>query len=215
MPVITISRQLGSGGGVVATEVAARLGWQLLDRALVERIAEELNVAPEQVAQHDERVETFVERIGQYLSEGFPEVMPLAVLPPVSPEATARAARRVIGVLPEDRPAVVVGHGAQCILRGHEAAFHVLTHAPLPLRISRARDAFQCGEEEAERRIRQSDRDRTRYVREHFGEEWLSPALYDLCIDTGRLGVGGAVELIGRGAQRVFRAGGGLSREVF
>src|SRR5690606_23189005 len=96
---VTIARQLGAGGGAVADRLAAALGWRLLDRALVERIAAEMNVAPEQVEACDERTESFVERLGLYLSEGFPEVLPIPVLPPLSPERTARAARRIVSAV--------------------------------------------------------------------------------------------------------------------
>ena len=50
----------------------------------IQRIAAELHVAPEQVEACDERVEGFVERVGMYLSEGYPEVLPIPVLPPLS-----------------------------------------------------------------------------------------------------------------------------------
>lgn len=204
MPVITIARQLGAGGGTVARGVADRLGWRLLDRALVERIAEELRVAPEQVEPHDERVETFVERLGQYLSEGFPEVLSVPVLPPVSPERVARAARRIVAAVEEEGPAVVVGHGSQCALREDPRALHVLLHAPLPVRLARAVERFGTTEEVASERLRRSDADRGGYIREHFGREWLDPTLYHVAVDTGRLGIDGAVELISSAAERLF-----------
>lgn len=204
MSVITIARQLGAGGAAVATRVAGELGWRLLDRALVERIAEELEVAPEQVDACDERVESFVERLGLYLSEGFPEALPVPVAPPLSPERTARAARRVVAAAVEEGPAVVVGHGAQCTLQGHPRALHVLVHAPFLVRAARARERYGIGEAEAAELIRRSDADRSGYVREHFDREWLDPTLYHLCVDTGRLGVEGAVELVRRAAERAF-----------
>ena len=210
MAVITMARQLGSGGASVAQRVAEMLGWRLLDRALVERIAEDLNVAPDQVDLHDERVETFVERLGQYLSEGFPEVLPVPVLPPLSPELAARAARKVISAVVEEGPAVIVGHGSQGLLQSDPRAFHVLVHAPLELRITRAAERFGVGRREAEERIRQSDSDRRRYIREHFEVEWLDPALYDLCVNTSRLGVERAAETIRHSADRYFEGGEGL-----
>ncbi len=195
--VVTISRQLGAGGAAVATKLAERLGWRLLDRALVERIAADLKVAPEQIEPHDERVESFVERLGQYLSEGYPEVLPLPMLPPVSPERTARAARRIITAVLDESPAVVVGHGAQCVLRDDPRAFHVLVFAPLAHRIRRARGRYQVDEATAAARIKQSDADRRAYVREHFDREWMDPTVYHLCIDTGRITVEHSAELIG------------------
>ena len=206
MSVITIARQLGAGGGAVARLLADRLGWRLLDRALVERIAEDLQVAPEQVEACDERVETFVERLGQYLSEGFPEALPYPVVPPVSPELAARAAQRIVRAVANEGPAVIVGHGAQCALRDDPRALHVLLHAPRAVRVARAQERFGATERVAAERIRQSDADRRRYIREHFDCEWLDPTLYHLCIDTGRLGIGGTVDLVERTARSVSTA---------
>ena len=205
MTVITIARQLGASGEAVANRLAEALGWRLLDRALVQRIADELEVAPEQVEACNERVEGFVERLGAYLAEGFPEMMPVAAAT-LSPEATARAARRIVAAVAEEGPAVIVGHGAQCILQGHPTVLHVLLHAPLATRIDRVSRHFGLDARAAAERVRQSDADRKRYIREHFGREWLDPTLYHLCLDTGRLQVEGAAELIWEAATQVFPA---------
>ena len=205
MTVVTIARQLGAGGEAVANRLAGALGWRLLDRALVERIARELEVAPEQVEATTERVERFVERLGMYLSESFPEALPGAALPAaLSPEATARAARRIVAQAAAEEPAVIVGHGAQCILRGSPATLHVLLHSPFDVRLARVREHFGVGERAAAERVRRSDADRRAYVREHFGAEWLDPALYHLSIDTHRFGVEGSAELIWEAANRLF-----------
>ena len=208
MSVVTIARQLGASGEAVANRLAEALGWTLLDRALVRRVAEELEVEPAQVEATEERVEGFVERLGTYLSEGFPEVMVPAVAPTVSPESTARAVRRLVAAVAQEGPAVIVGHGAQCILQDHPRIFHVLLHAPLPVRIERAARHFGLSAREAEERVRRSDADRRAYVREHFGRDWLDPTLYHLAVDTGLLGTEGAAELIWEATTRVFGLGG-------
>ncbi len=204
MTVVTIARQLGASGEAVANRLADVLGWRLLDRALVERIARELEVAPEQVEANTERVEHFVERLGLYLSESFPEALagvPMAL----SPEATAKAARRIVAEAAAEEPAVIVGHGAQCILRGAADTFHVLLHAPVAARVARVRAHFGVDERRALERVRRSDADRRAYIREHFGADWLDPALYHLSVDTARFGVEGTAELIWEATNRVFQ----------
>jgi cytidylate kinase len=207
MTVVTIARQFGARGEAVANRLAEALGWRLLDRALVERIAAELEVAPEQVEANTERVEHFVERLGLYLSESFPES--LAGLPAaLSPEATAKAARRIVAQAAAEEPAVIVGHGAQCILRGNPDTFHVLLHAPFAARVARVREHFVLDERAATERVRRSDADRRAYVREHFGQDWLDPALYHLSVDTARFGVEGTAELIWEATNRVLQRPG-------
>jgi cytidylate kinase len=205
MSIITIARQLGAGGAEVADRLSDALGWRLLDRALVERIATDLNVTPDQVEAQAERVESFVERLGMYLSEGYPQSLP--VLEWVSAEQTARAAKRVVTAVVDEGPAVIVGHGAQCVLRDDRRAFHVLVYGSEPARIERAARRYEVDPEEAARRIRASDADRTRYIRENFGREWLNPTLYHLCIDTGRVGIPEAARLIQSAVERYFATG--------
>ena len=207
MTVVTIARQLGAAGEAVANRLADALGWRLLDRALVEPIAREMEVAPEQVEANTERVERFVERLGLYLSESFPEALPGVPVAALSPEATARAARRIVAEAAAEEPAVIVGHGAQCIRRGHADTFHVLLHAPFERRVARVREHFGVGDREAVERVRRSDADRRAYIREHFGADWLSPDLYHLCVDTHRFGVEGTAELIWEATNRVFQRG--------
>jgi cytidylate kinase len=204
MTVVTIARQLGAAGEAVANRLASALGWRLLDRALVERIAAELQVAPELVEANGERVGGFVERLGLYLAEAFPESLILADSPRVSPEVTARAARRIVTEAAAADPAVIVGHGAQCILRGQPGALHVLLHAPPEPRVARVAEFHGVDRRAATERVRQSDADRRRYVREHFGVDWLDPALYHLSVDTHHFGVEGAAELIWESVNRTL-----------
>lgn len=211
MALITVARQLGAGGAAVADALAERLGWRLLDRGLVDRIAEDLQVAPEQVELNDERVAHFMERLGLYLSEVYPEVLsvPAVSVPSCSPELTARAARRVVAAAASEGSAVVVGHGAQFVLAEQPDALHVLVHASLDFRVARAAGRWGVTPDEARERIRRSDDDRRAYIRAHFGGDWLDPRLYGVCIDTGRLGLEGAVETIAEAARRCLPAGAG------
>src|SRR5258706_2435249 len=54
MAAITISREYGSGGGEIAARLAHRLGWQLIDHAVIEQAARELEVNETEVEKHDE-----------------------------------------------------------------------------------------------------------------------------------------------------------------
>lgn len=203
---VTVARQLGAGGREIATRLASSLGWRLLDRALVERVAAELQTDPREVEACDERVESFVERLGAVLSETYPEITPLPALVTVSPELTARTARRLIGQVIDEGPAVIVGHGAQCVLREDPRAFHVLVHAPRETRERRVRERLGLDAAGAAERVRQSDEDRRRYLREHFDQEWLDPTLYHLCLDSGRLGIEAAAALVSAAVEGCGRA---------
>src|SRR2546421_8629584 len=64
MRAVTISREYGSGGGEMATRLARKLGWQLIDHAIIEQVARELEVYETEVQKHaEEYVESTLSRI--------------------------------------------------------------------------------------------------------------------------------------------------------
>ncbi|MDB4915577.1 MAG: Cytidylate kinaselike family [Gemmatimonadetes bacterium] len=85
MPIVTITRQFGSGGSEVAEQVASALGWTLYDNALVDEVAARLGLTVAEVSSREERVPSLAERLASAISLSAPEVMPLvgdAATPP-------------------------------------------------------------------------------------------------------------------------------------
>src|SRR2546430_16333559 len=72
-PVITVTRQYGSGGSDIARLVAERLGWQLVDNQFVEEVARRAGVPPDEVAQREERAPGLLERLARTLAGAPPE----------------------------------------------------------------------------------------------------------------------------------------------
>src|SRR2546426_12843636 len=64
-PVITVTRQYGSGGSDIARLVAERLGWELVDNQFVEAVARRAGVPPDEVAQREERAPGLLERLAR------------------------------------------------------------------------------------------------------------------------------------------------------
>src|SRR5258708_19755730 len=62
MRAVTIAREYGSGGGEIATRLAKRLRWQLVDHAMVERVAREIGTSQEEAEVHDEHIQGMVSR---------------------------------------------------------------------------------------------------------------------------------------------------------
>src|SRR5207245_10797853 len=60
---ITIAREYGSGGGEIATRLGSHLGWQLIDREIVERVASEMGNSIEEAKAYDERTEGILARV--------------------------------------------------------------------------------------------------------------------------------------------------------
>ena len=172
---LTVAREYESGGDRIAALVAERLGWELIDGALIDEIAQLGHVEPQLVRKFDERVDSWVHRVSRRaLTYGAFEGV--AVLPETAifdAETMALLARAAIEHAWETGKCVIVGRGGQCILQDRPDVFHLFLYAPLA---SRAADARL-------QEVRAADERRARYVQLNFGQEWRNPHLYDLMMN--------------------------------
>jgi CMP/dCMP kinase len=198
MPVVTVSRMFGAGGSEVAAGVASRLGWALLDNALVERVAVGLHTTPAHVQAIEERRPSLAERIADAFAYSSQEMLsaPLGAPLPPTEERILEVTHRVIDEAVARGPVVLVGRGAQAWLANRDDAVHVLCVAPRETCIARvmARERVSAGD--AVRLIDETNRERQAYVHRNWKREWLSPDNYHLCLNTGFLGIEGAIEVI-------------------
>jgi cytidylate kinase len=193
--VVTVAREYGSGGAAIATLLASRLGYQLLDRALIARIAEEARVDPDLAEKLDEHVDPWVRRIGHALwYGGFEAVAVVDENDVVNADRLAVLGGRVIEQAAASGGCVIVGRGGQCLLRGRPDVFHVFVYASREERLRRLRTRLGPGAD-VELVLEETDRERAAYVRRHFGENWLDPRLYHLMVNAA-LGDEAAVSAI-------------------
>jgi cytidylate kinase len=206
MPLVTVSRQYGSGGSEVAEKVAHALGWQLWDNALVDEVARRLGVSAEEVSAREERVPSLPERIASALALGMPEVMPtvadLAAQP--SEERIVAVTKRVIEEAVHAGPAVLVGRGAQCMLAERTDALHAYCYAPVEALASYVVTNLGVPAEDARRVVTERNQQREQYVKRHWKRDWRDPANYHICVNSAWLGLDGAAELIVQLARERF-----------
>lgn len=195
MRVITISREYGSGGGEIAARLAQQLDWELGDHAVVERMAQELGIAPEEAEARDEHVEGLVVRMLAALQVVGP--VPVELAP--TPEAEDRAAmERIFQAAVEAGHAVMVGRGGQVILSGRRDTLHVRVVAPFEQRVAYVARREALDERAARSRVQAKDHDRARYMQTIYRCHNEDPHLYDVVVNTGYLGLDGAVDVIAR-----------------
>jgi CMP/dCMP kinase len=210
--IVTISRMFGSGGSEIAERVAVALGWELLDNAVVDAVAQRLGANRAEVAAREERVPSLVERLARAMALSSQEwLAPVSDAPmPPSDDRLAEMTRRVVEEAIARGPAVVVGRGAQSMLAAREDALHVFCYAPRNALIRRTMEREDIVEAEAAKLVEESNRQREEWVRKHWSRAWRAHENYHLSIDTAWFGVDGAAELIVRLARE--RLGGVNSR---
>lgn len=206
MPVITISRMYGSGGSEVAERVAAALGWQLFDNAMVDAVAERSGLTRAEVSEQDERVPSMVERLASALSLGSPEIMPPVPTGPIetTEERIVEVTKRVIEEAIQTGPAVFVGRGAQCLLAERGDALHVFCYAPRGALRQYVMDKYGVSHDEADRNVADMNRQREQYVKRHWNRSWRAHENYHLCVNTAWLSIGGAAKLVVDAARAQF-----------
>jgi CMP/dCMP kinase len=203
---ITISRQYGAGGSEVARRVAAALGWRVVDNEVVEKVAARAGVPPELVAEREERVPGFVERLARTLAASTPELFPASVpggtLPKLQEADLVRITESVVAEAAAKGRLVLVGRAAPAVLAQERDSLHVKLVAPRPYRIQAAAERLGVDLQKAAAVVDESDGTRARYHRQYYHRDWNDPVHYHLVLNTGALGLEGATDIIVGEARR-------------
>ena len=207
MPVITIGRQFGAGGHSVAEMLARELHSEVLDSRIIDEAAHRLQLPKEEVEAEDEQPGSLLARV--LLALGSASTEPL-----IPPEATAwtppnaaptfdtrkavlAITQHVIEEAARSGNVVIVGRGGAYILRDFPGALHVFLRASEAVRVKTIMARFKiASEEEAKRRLKQTDENWTSYIRQVYGHDRNLASHYDLVLDTGRLGYEATVDAV-------------------
>jgi len=207
MPVITVGRQFGAGGATVGRTLAERLHADFLDSNIIDEVARRLQLPKEEVEAEDEHPGSLLARLlvalGSASSEPLIPPEATAWTPPnAAPTFDTRKAvltitQHVIQEAARGGNVVIVGRGGAYILRDFAGALHVFLRASEAARVKTIMQRFNiASEDEAKRRLKQTDENWTSYIRQVYGHDRNHPAHYDMVLDTGRLGYDTTVEAI-------------------
>ncbi len=184
---LTVAREFGSGGAEIAKQLASRLGWNLLDNALVTQAAQSAHVDPALVRNYDEQVDSWLHRIARagIWSGAFEAVAEPADVNVFDADTMAALSRSLMTEAYQQGHCVIVGRGGQCALQGKPGVFHLFVYAPLADRIERVRTRPGApASRDLEAWIREMDATRARYVKYNFDASWANPHLYNMMIDS-------------------------------
>src|SRR5437879_12510228 len=204
-PVITVTRQYGSGGSDIARLVAERLRWERVGKQCVEEVARRAGVPRGGVAREEERAPGLLERLARTLAVASPEMfIAQAAVPRVEQdEATlVKVTERVIAEAAMHGRVVLVGRGAQAVLGNRPDALHAYVVASNATRMKLAVERLGADPAHVERVVEETDRQRDRYVKTYYGRHRHEVTNYDLVVNAERLGFEGAAGLIVTEAKR-------------
>jgi cytidylate kinase len=204
MAVITISRELGSGGDEVADLLCQKLGYCRMDKAMLSQIAEEAGVDVEAVLAKERSV-THKARLVSDAMRSLYSKDPSAFekQDALDDQTYMRVVRETLEQYAREGNAVIVGRGGQIILQDWPDALHVHLYAAIEVRVRRLMERLGISEAEAQRRIERSDEQKREYIR-HLRQNanWKNLKYYHLAIDTGRISPQLTAQMITLAVQR-------------
>ena len=183
--IITISREFGSGGRTIGHQVAEALGIPFYDKELVDQVALESGFAPKFVEEHGEHSPS-----GSLFSYAFaPQGIPGIMNGLSTADFLWNIQCNVILQLADKGPCVIVGRNADYILKDREDALHVYVFADTPYRAERIVRLYGDSEKTPEQRLAEKDKRRRVNYQHYTGRTWGQAQNYDICLDTGVLGI--------------------------
>jgi hypothetical protein len=186
-----MSRQVATGGVEIASIVATRWGWSLLDKELVEAIAGRLKVS-------SRMLELLDETRGNWFSESL-----LTLLEPrlTIQDAYVSMLRSILLLAAYQSCVVIVGRGGSFLLP-REFGLSVRVVAPREVRLARLCQQQGLDPRAAARRLEELDRSRASFVRRHFHRDADDSSNYDLVVDSSSFEYEAVADLICLAAER-------------
>ena len=194
MSIITIRGQLGSGAPEIGKQVASRLQADYIDRQIIAEVAARLDRQEQEVIAKEMPPSSLLGRIAEALGHGlaFGDGTAGAYLPieqiPLDDARYLKALESVVRELARSRsqPLVILGRGSQFILKDYPGSLHVLTVAPLEVRVKRVMENLKVDRESAKLEIARFDNSLQAFSKKYFKAELEDPVHYDLVINTAR-----------------------------
>jgi cytidylate kinase len=182
--IITIEREFGCGGGLIAAGLAEHLGWKLWDQALTDEIAKLAQVDCATVQRCDERVDSPLHRLAKTFWRGsYERRIPISDTQIFDTDCMVRMMEEIMGRIASEGNAIVVGRGAPFFLRDREDTFHVFMYASHEEKMRRLVESGRA-KKEAEELVEAVDRERIAYIKHYFNADWPTRALYHLMVNT-------------------------------
>ncbi len=183
--VITVSRQPGSGGRLIAEGVAEKLGFDLFNHEVIHEMAKSAQVGTRMLETLDSRgVSVLEDWISSLVDDHY-----------LWPDEYLQHLLKVIGTIGKHGNAVIVGRGAGFVLPS-EKRFRVRVIASEPFRVQMVARKFNLPTEDARRRVTRTDSDRKAFIRKYFNQDITNPMNYDMMLNTETLSIEACIKAV-------------------
>lgn len=176
--IISISREYGSGGHLIAEWVAEKFGLKFYDRNMLDEIAGEMNMEVGELEKYDERRRNplITRRVGAH-SNSMEDILIEKQFEYLREKADS------------GESFVVVGRCAETVLKGREGLITIFVLGDKDKKLERIMDKYHLDRKEAIAKIIRHDKNRKSYHNRYSDMKWGDSRGYDLCINSSRLGL--------------------------
>lgn len=197
MAVVTISRHFGAGGHTLGERLCERFNFQLVDASVVDQLARKDNVSPNWLtAMEKEASSTFMSIISSVVSRGLFYKSPGSPAERDDRQKYIAFLTKIFTTMANKGGYIVVGRGAQFILKGHPKAVHVLLVADYESRVAFLENHYNLSRTEAVNMIRARERERTAVASRLFEADIDDVSLYHIVLNTSLMPYEWAIETI-------------------
>jgi cytidylate kinase len=184
--VITVEREYGSHGAEFAHDLAAHLGWRLLDSELVYAAAKVAGVEPEQAAKLDEHLDPWYYRYGKvFWHDSVYSATNISDDKIFDSHRMGELVRQeILEAAASGEKCVLVGRGAACALAGHPGCFHVFVYATMKAKREWFIQHFPQHAQHADQHLAAYDKRRAAAIRQFYQQEWNCRSMYHLQINS-------------------------------
>ena len=184
--IITISREVGSGGRTIGRKLAEKLGIPCYDAELIQRIVEKSGYPADFVKEKGE--DAAGGRLSMFMVD--------RRLGPTHQDTLWKVQSQVITELADKESCVIVGRCADYILQARADCLTVFIHAAFDKRVARVVNEYGEREDKAEKRLKDKDKRRMSYYNYYTNKKWGQADNYHVCLASGELGIDKCVDLL-------------------
>ena len=179
MSLITITTGIGCDGEEIAYRASAALGIPLYNDEKLREKFMAMGLSSENTASLNEKAPGFLSRILEFRPDSYHELL-----------------QAVVYEISRQGEGILIGHGAQFLLRDFGCALHVRIYSSEARRIENLSNLYSISSESAAKTIRTDDSNKRGFMRYAFDMDWDDPALYDLIVNKDKLGIESSADLI-------------------
>lgn len=176
--IISVSREFGSGGHVLAEKIAKDHNLKFYDRHILDEIASENDIKVEVLEKYDKKPRNafLTRRVGAF-SNSMEEILAEMQFDYIRKKADS------------GESFVIVGRCAETVLSGHKGLISIFVVGDELAKIDRIKEVYHLSESDAIAKIRRHDKKRKQYHNRHSSFRWGDSRYYDVCINSSKLGL--------------------------